>query len=425
MERWSRFYLTSLGNVLSWTPVAHTRTSLDLVALSNEAYRYIDDQPGKRVVQRGPTSIVGLTRWISRGIILCDFSKFRLTAEPANIVAFRSDPEPVMTLAERPSMASRALVEHSRYLMPDDDTEINRAVEEIKAVRRANHIRDQLLDREEKLTEHLNEMASRDENLEDEIRQNSLNTEIIDLRRRLSEYDEQWGPATQRERTLPLLGSCARFPTTAQGWAHRHLPQSKPCITCHWCGTRYSAGWTRCIMSGCRQYPIVIEGIANAYNNAISAGGLKALKLSQRSFPGDRNRAAQEAEHINQVNRWFLYEWAIPINSLLARCKLTRERLDEVRDRELAENREAERLRKEAQLAAQQARAETRSAQQQQQQQRTDKRRRLRQQKAAQKREAQEALSSSGAAASDASQSTPATIPRERHDRQEEPPDNL
>ena len=58
---WSGFYLTPLGNVLSWTPCAHARTSLDVVAKTMEVFEYEEDQPGDRLVQRGPQPAKGLT----------------------------------------------------------------------------------------------------------------------------------------------------------------------------------------------------------------------------------------------------------------------------------------------------------------------------------------------------------------------------
>ena len=51
VDDWSRYYLTSLGNVLSWNPVVPTRAALGRLIHLDGIPKYVDDQPGKRLAQ--------------------------------------------------------------------------------------------------------------------------------------------------------------------------------------------------------------------------------------------------------------------------------------------------------------------------------------------------------------------------------------
>ena len=101
---WCGFYLSTTGNILSWTPVLFARNCIDKVAHLKYVPKFHEDQPGRRVSQRSVVEPRSFDEFMQCSTVYYDVTRAKLGENEEAFAKFRELEEPIV---QKPSCGEK------------------------------------------------------------------------------------------------------------------------------------------------------------------------------------------------------------------------------------------------------------------------------------------------------------------------------
>ena len=213
---WSRYYMTSLGNVLTWTPVEEPRLAFEMVAHLGRTKRHYEDQPAKRALQKGVDKPRTFTEYMLAGTVYFDTVKCHLIEDLAAYSKFRSSVEPLSKYVQCNIAELRRKRGDAKDYKGEDEEDVQATLEEIKQVSQMTKL---VIQRQAAFTRLGDTGAS---NSKGGTSKEILRTQITQMEAEVAEVADVRGPALSLGnacpgRPWPKTGDCENFVTTTSG----------------------------------------------------------------------------------------------------------------------------------------------------------------------------------------------------------------